>query len=316
MSLDNEQPSIEGKPKDRDKEKGKAKSGKEAPHPPIIRKIKKHAHGHHGGAWKIAYADFVTAMMAFFLLMWLLASLNKAQKDGISEYFRQPLKVALISGDSMGAREVTVKGGGDNIEKEDGQVSASTQPVTKNQPSPEEAGSKKKEEENEAAKLKELQKNITLTIEEDPSLHGLKDQLVMDDVDEGLRIQLVDQRNQPMFGVGSDKMDPEMEKILEKIAVLLNKMPNMITIQGHTDAHPYHNPEELEQTNWELSTQRANAARRALVTKGVPEEKILEVSGFASTVLLNKDNPLDPKNRRISIIVMKKAAQTRVLNNK
>lgn len=314
MSLDQEQNPAEAKPKD--KEKYKSKPGKESGQTPIIRKIKKHAHAHHGGAWKIAYADFVTAMMAFFLLMWLLASLNKAQKDGISEYFKQPLKVALISGDSMGAREVTVKGGGDNIEKHDGQVSASTQPVTKNNPSPEEAGSIKKQEQDEAAKLKELQQNITLTIDQDPSLQGLKDQLVMDNVAEGLRIQLVDQQKRPMFGVGSDKMDLEMEKVLAKIAVLLDKMPNMIAIQGHTDAHPYHNPEELEQTNWELSTQRANAARRALVAKGVSEAKILEVSGFASTVLLNKDDPLDPKNRRISIIVMKRAAQTKVLDNK
>lgn len=279
----------------------------------IVKKIKKHGHGHHGGAWKIAYADFVTAMMAFFLLMWLLASLNKAQKEGLSEYFKQPLKVSLISGDSMGAREIAVKGGGDNIDKKDGQVSASNQPVNENKQAAKvlDPGNK----DTEMKQLNQLKSNIMLAMGQDPALADLKDQLLMDTVSEGLRIQLIDNKNKPMFGMGSDDMDADMQKVLDKIALLLNKMPNKVTIQGHTDAHPYHNPDDIEQTNWELSTQRANAARRALIKAGMPEDKVLEVTGYASTVLLDKSDPFNPNNRRISIIVMKKDAENKLLES-
>ena len=137
----------------------------------------------------------------------------------------------------------------------------------------------------------------------------------MDVVSEGLRIQLVDNKNKPMFPTGSDSMDPNVQQMLAKIATIINKVPNKVSIQGHTDAHPYHNVDDLTQSNWELSTQRANAARRVLLQSGVPENKVMEVSGFASTVLLNKKNPLDPMNRRISIIVMKKEAEDKLMQN-
>lgn len=263
----------------------------------VIKKIKKRDSGHHGGSWKIAYADFVTAMMAFFLLMWLLASLNKAQKDGLSEYFKQPLRIASIGGDSMGARKETIKGGGDNFKKKDGQVAGSNQDSV------------------EMKQLEQLKTDIMLSMDNDPSLSDLKKRLLMDVTSEGLRIQLIDNQNKPMFGMGSDDIDPEMLLVLDKIANLLQHMPNKISIQGHTDAHPYHNPEDLEQSNWELSTQRANTARRALVKSGMQEEKVMRVTGFASTVLLDKKNPLNPNNRRITIIVMKKEAEAKVIKN-
>lgn len=280
--------------------------------PIIIKKIKKHGHGHHGGSWKIAFADFVTAMMAFFLLMWLIASLNKAQKAGISEYFKQPLKVALFGGSSMGNRQINVKGGGANIEDSDGQVSASNKPIKTEEISDKDADPAKAEQK----KLEELKSEINLSLEKDPGLAGLKKQLLMDVVSDGLRIQIIDNKNQPMFDVGSDKLSPQIAPILSNIAKLLNKMPNKITIQGHTDAHPYNNPEELEYTNWELSTQRANAARRELIKAGLQEDKVMTVSGFASTVLLIKNDPMDPQNRRISIIVMKKVAEDKIKTNK
>lgn len=281
---------------------------------PIIRKIKKNKHGHHGGSWKIAFADFVTAMMAFFLLMWLVASLNKAQKAGISEYFKQPMKVALFGGESMGNRQVNIKGGGPNIDDSDGQVSATNKPLM-NQSIAED---KQVIESNksELKKLEELKSEINLSIEQDPSLAGLKKQLLMDVVSDGLRIQLIDNQKKPMFDVGSDKINPEIEPILINIVKLLNSVPNKITIQGHTDANPYHNPEELEYTNWELSAQRANAARRALIKAGMNEDKVMTVTGFSSTVLLDKSNPLNPENRRISIIVMKKGAEDKITTNK
>lgn len=296
-------------------EKKEKKEKKEkAAQVPVIKKVKKNNHGHHGGSWKIAYADFVTAMMAFFLLMWLVASLNKAQKAGISEYFKQPMKVALFGGDSMGNRQINIKGGGPNVEESDGQVSATNQPL-KNQKL---AENKQITESNDAElkKLEELKSEINLSIEKDPALAGLKKQLLMDVVSDGLRIQLIDNQKKPMFDVGSDKINPEIAPILANIAKLLNSVPNKITIQGHTDASPYHNPDELEYTNWELSAQRANAARRALVKAGMNEDKVMTVSGFSSTVLLDQKHPLNPENRRISIIVMKKGVEDKISTNK
>lgn len=281
--------------------------------PPIIKKVHKGGHGgHHGGSWKIAYADFVTAMMAFFLLMWLLASLNKAQKDGLADYFKQPLKIALISGDSMGARQISVKGGGNNLEKKDGQVSASNQPIKADKQNALMEGDNKKQE---MKQLQELKANITDSINKDPSLTDLKDRLLMDVTSEGLRIQLVDNKDKAMFGLGSDEIDPEMQQVLSKIALMLNGVPNKVTIQGHTDAHPYHNPDDLNQTNWELSTQRANTARRAMIKAGMQEDKVMRVTGYASTVLLDKKDPLNPINRRISIIVMKKTMTDKILED-
>lgn len=296
-----------------DKKEKKEKKEKQNS-PPIIRKINKQKHQHHGGSWKIAYADFVTAMMAFFLLMWLVSSLNKAQKAGISEYFKQPMKVALFGGESIGNRQINIKGGGPNLEQTDGQVSASNKPLNNQKI----ATNKEIIESNktELKKLEELKSEINLSIENDPALAGLKKQLLMDVVSDGLRIQLIDNQKKPMFDVGSDKINPEIEPILANIVKLLNSVPNKITIQGHTDASPYNNPEELEYTNWELSAQRANAARRALIKAGMNEDKVMTVSGFSSTVLLDKTNPLNPENRRISIIVMKKGAEDKIKTNK
>ncbi|WP_367606320.1 flagellar motor protein MotB [Legionella sp. W05-934-2] len=279
--------------------------------PIIVKKIKKHEHGHHGGAWKIAFADFVTAMMAFFLLMWLLASLNKAQKEGIADYFKQPIKIGLLGGDSMGDRALQVVGGGKNIEEQDGSVSASDKPVSKQKSTAEIKDPGQRAVEIKA--LNELRDNIMLAMKSDPALDGLKKQLLMDDVKDGLRIQLIDNKDQPMFGIGSDEMSDEMKQMLQKIAKVVNQVDNKISIQGHTDAHPYHNPEDLEQTNWELSTQRANAARRALVASGVSEDKFLRITGYSSTILFNPGDPFDARNRRISIIVMKKDSEIELL---
>lgn len=277
--------------------------------PIIIKRKASESHPPHGGSWKIAYADFVTAMMAFFLLMWLIASLNKAQKDGLSEYFKQPLRIALIGGDSMGSRTNIVKGGGDQLDKHDGQVSA-------NQTADGEKKGTQNDKQKEMQKLKELKSNILLTVDKDPALADLKDRLLMDEVSEGLRIQLIDNKNKPMFPMGSDQMSPEMQPILDKISKLLSTVPNKVSIQGHTDANPYNNPEDLTQSNWELSTQRANSARRALLKSGLQEDKVMEVTGFASSVLLDKTNPLNPNNRRISIIVMKKEVEDKLIKNK
>lgn len=277
--------------------------------PIIIKKIKKHGHGHHGGAWKIAFADFVTAMMAFFLLMWLLAALNKAQKEGLADYFKQPIKVAILGGNSMGDRKESLQGGGSDITQKDGLTANNNKPPVAPQKIPDEAAAK-------AAELKQLENikmQLTQSMESEPALMGLKKQLLMDITKDGLRIQLIDDQNRPMFEMGKDEMSPEMQQVLNKIVLLLKDSPNKITIQGHTDANPYDNPEELQTSNWELSTQRANAARRALIKAGLNENKIMRVTGFASTMLLDKAQPLNPKNRRISIIIMKKEAEDNIL---
>jgi chemotaxis protein MotB len=292
----------------KDKKEKKAKAHQE----PVIKKIKKGGHGHHGGSWKIAYADFVTAMMAFFLLMWLVASLNKAQKAAIADYFKQPLKVALFGGKNLGDRQINVKDGGPTASEIKGQIQATDKPL-KNQKKAADTGDSNN---IEIKKLEALKAEINLSIQQDPALAGLKKQLLMDVVSDGLRIQLIDNKNKPMFEVGSDKINPQILPILTNIAKLLNSVPNKITIQGHTDAHPYYNPDELDYTNWELSTQRANAARRALVKAGLIENKVMMVTGFSSTVLLDKANPLNPENRRISIIVMKKIAEDKITTNK
>lgn len=299
-------PSIPTNPK-----KNKHDKGEKAPAPIVIKKVKKHAHGHHGGAWKIAFADFVTAMMAFFLLMWLIAALNTSQKEGLAEYFKQPIKVALFGGDSMGNRKEIVKGGGLDTKQKDGQSTLNSKPLPKDKPVPD----AKLVKAEEIKKLEQLKADINISMEQDPALNGLKKQLLMDVVNDGLRIQLIDNQNKPMFTMGSDSIDPEMQKVLDKIAVLLKNTPNKISIQGHTDANPYDNPDELQTSNWELSTQRANAARRALVKAGLDESKVMHVSGYASTVLLDKQNPNNPQNRRISIIVMKKDAEKSLLAN-
>lgn len=297
----------------RDKKEKKEKKGEKtekASTPIIIKKIKKHGHGHHGGAWKIAFADFVTAMMAFFLLMWLVASLNKAQKAGIADYFKQPIKVSIFGGKSVGNGKQNVKGGGADIQNTDGQSSSGPKPVSNDKKSDQKEYIDSNK--NEIKKLQELKHQINLSMEKDPALAGLKKQLLMDIVSEGLRIQLVDNQKKPMFDVGSEKVSPEVMPILQNIAKLLNSVNNKVTIQGHTDATPYDNPEELDFSNWELSSQRANAARRALIQAGMNEDKVTSVTGFSSTVLLDKSNPYNPENRRISIIVMKKNAEDKL----
>jgi chemotaxis protein MotB len=292
--------------------------------PPIIKKVKKHGHGHHGGAWKIAFADFVTAMMAFFLLMWLIASLNKSQKAAIADYFKQPVRIAIMGGESYGNRDVNVKGGGPDIDSRAGQVKATSKPLEAKDKDTElndknvvqtDHSSNPSPSQEDIKKLEALKAEINASIEKDPALAGLKKQLRMDIVKEGLRIQLIDNENKPMFDVGSDKVNPSFAPILANIAKLINSVPNKVTIQGHTDSSPYSNPEELDYTNWELSSQRANAARRALVSSGMDDNKVMDVTGFSSTVLLDPKNPLNPENRRISIIVMKKSAEDLMNSN-
>jgi len=275
----------------------------------VVKRIKKVAGGHHGGAWKIAYADFVTAMMAFFLLMWLLGSTAKGDLEGIAEYFKTPLKVAMLGGSGSGDATSLIKGGGQDITRKDGQVKKGEPPVeVKVDLKSAKKALQQADRLKELEKLKELKANIEKAIENNIKLQKFKNQILLDITSEGLRIQIVDEQNRPMFQSGRAKLEPYTMEILHEIGKTLNDVPNKISISGHTDAANYSSGGK-GYSNWELSADRANASRRELISGGMAAEKIVRVVGLSSAVLFNKDAPLSPINRRISLIVMNKKAE-------
>jgi chemotaxis protein MotB len=274
----------------------------EAPAPVIVRRSRKaEEHGaHHGGAWKIAYADFVTAMMAFFLLMWLLGSTSKFDKQGIEDYFNAPLS-SLLGGNqgTAAARPSVVQGGGRDISDTQPGVGKKSQ-VEPSPPAPVVP--------SDATRLEQLKAKLTALIEQNPVLKAFKDQIRISITNEGLRIEIVDSQNRPMFPSGSSKLQPYAVTILTQIGAALNDVDNRISIAGHTDAVPYTaGPEGY--SNWELSSERANAARRALVAGGMHGEKLLQVRGLADVLPLDSHVADEPTNRRISILVLNKAAE-------
>ncbi|MGN6317599.1 flagellar motor protein MotB [Trinickia sp.] len=272
----------------------------------VVRRGKKGGdhEGHHGGAWKIAYADFVTAMMAFFLLMWLLGSTSKYDKEGISQYFNTPLS-ALFSGDqsSNATRSNVVQGGGRDISDTRPGEGAMAQP---NPPAAQAATPQLASDDMQ--KLQQLKQKLTSLIEHTPALNAYKDQIRISITAEGLRIEIVDSQKRPMFALGSTRLQPYAVTILSQIGGTLNDVENHISIAGHTDDVPYGGGED-GYTNWELSSERANAARRALVTGGMHIEKVLQVRGLADVQPLQGNDANAPTNRRISILVMNKAAE-------
>jgi chemotaxis protein MotB len=270
--------------------------------PIVIKRIKKAGGGAHGGAWKIAYADFVTAMMAFFLLMWLLGSTTKGQLQGISDYFKTPLKVALQGGEGSGDASSVIKGGGEDLTRKTGQVKRGAE----DQAVKEIISLEKTKAEKE--KLEEMKTKLQQMIEKNEKLKAFKKQLKVDITDEGLRIQIIDDKNRPMFDSGGAAMKGYTRDILREIGKTLNELPNRISLSGHTDAIQY-TTGERGYSNWELSADRANASRRELVAGGLEDGKIMRVVGLGSAVPFNKDSPSDPVNRRISIIVMNKKTE-------
>ena len=274
--------------------------------PIIVKRIKKSGAAHHGGAWKIAYADFVTAMMAFFLLMWLMGSTAKGDLNGIAEYFQTPLKVAMAGGSGSGDSSSVIKGGGKDLTKQTGQIKKGEKLAPKK--SYDLKAAQAELERVEAARLNGLKARIEAAIEANPKLSQLKNQLLLDITTEGLRIQIVDQQNRPMFATAKAELQPYTKDLLHEIGRVLNDMPNRISLSGHTDAAPYSNGDK-GYSNWELSADRANASRRELVAGGMDETKMMRVVGLSSAVLMDRQNPLNPINRRISIIVMNKKAE-------
>jgi len=278
--------------------------------PIIIKRIKKGGHAVHGGAWKIAYADFVTAMMAFFLLMWLLGSTTDGDKKGIADYFASPLKVAMIGGSGAGDASSVVKGGGTDLTRANGQVKQGD--IDTQRKTLQLKALKADQRRAEASRLESLKKKVEDVLAANPKLAALRSQIRLEMTRDGLRIQIVDEQNRAMFDSGSAIVKPYMRELLREIGAVLTEVPNRLTLEGHTDAQPF-GAGERGYSNWELSSDRANASRRELGAGGLPEDRVLLVQGLASSVLFDPADPLSAVNRRISILVMNRDAEDRLL---
>lgn len=303
----------------------------------IVKKKKKGGHAHHGGAWKVAYADFVTAMMAFFLVMWLVTAVSKEQRAAIFDYFKNPSmepgKSSKPAPGQMGpggasTSPINLHGGLDAMRPaitKVQDVGGTAAPVlSRNDKSQDGSSSVKSPEStatlqeataiqqaNEHKQLESLMAELRQAVDKSQALEPFKDQLLLDITPEGVRIQIVDAQNRPMFDVGSAHLRDYTTAILRELAPYLDSVPNRISLTGHTDVRPY--PSTNGYTNWELSADRANAARRALTAGGLPDAKISRVVGLSSSVLFDKEQPQSPINRRISIVVMTKQAEEAAL---
>ena len=279
----------------------------------IMRRVKKvQAAGHHGGAWKVAYADFVTAMMAFFLVMWLVGATTTKQREAISDYFKNPSPIAGkspvpapgMNGPGGASTSMIKLGGTMQIPRGQG-----PDPFNKKASGPTEEERKAQEKQQ----LESLMQELKEAIGKSQALEPFKDQLLLDLTPDGLRIQIVDQQNRPMFDMGSARLKDYTGGILRELAQFINQVPNHISITGHTDTTAYNNTGGYG--NWELSADRANAARRALLEGGMGEDKVSRVVGLSSSVLFDKVNPQNPINRRISIVVMTHDAEQALLGD-
>ncbi|MBK1680016.1 flagellar motor protein MotB [Rhodocyclus tenuis] len=283
--------------------------------PIVIKRVKKVVGGGHGGAWKIAYADFVTAMMAFFLLMWLLGSTATGDLKGIAQFFKNPSKVALTGGEGSGSATSILKGGGKDLTRSEGEVKKGEIENREKSADIRNASAEKLRrelEERDRERLNELKRNIEKLIENNPTLRQFKNQLLIDITSEGLRIQIVDEKNRPMFDSGSAELKPYTRIILREIGKALNEVPNKLSLSGHTDASQYAGGDKGF-SNWELSSNRANASRRELIAGGTDDFKILRVVGLASTTLFDRNDPLNAVNRRIAIVVLNKRTEDTLL---
>lgn len=270
--------------------------------PIIVKRIKKVAAGHHGGAWKIAFADFATAMMAFFLVMWLMSSATPEQKRAISGYFQDPI------GFTESASPHVIDLGGTPTPSPDRTLNEEVDPAVQQSESKMDADQAETfAEQLERERLELLLQELQNKVDENPELTRFKDQILFEITQDGLRIQIMDAANRPMFALGSAQLQPYFEDILLAMADTIRAVPNKISVSGHTDAKPYSGRGEFG--NWELSAGRANAARRTLVAGGYPDEQIARVVGYASSALFDRQDPLNPVNRRIDILVLTRKAQ-------
>ena len=276
--------------------------------PIIVKRPRRGGHAHHAGAWKIAYADFVTAMMAFFLLMWLLGSTTEGDRKGIAHYFTAPMKVAMRGGAGSGDASHVIAGGGQDLTRSTGQVRQGDIDAQKGTYNLHQL--KAEAARAERVRLEALKGEIEKRIREHPGMNALGGQLKLDLTSDGLRIQIMDD-GKPMFASGSATVQPYMRDLLREIGAMLTKVPNRLTLEGHTDSQPFVGG-DAGYSNWELSADRANASRRELRSAGLPEDRVLRVLGLASSQPLNLDDSTAAVNRRISIMVMTKEAEERL----
>ena len=309
--------------------------------PIIIKKIKKGGHGHHGGAWKVAYADFVTAMMAFFMLLWLLNVTTDVQKRGIADYFEPTITSKSASGaggvlggltvGSPGASSVSQSlpsfelshnalrqptegddgddGGTAGQDKEQSDTAGA--PVANDDTNNGSNANKKVSDEElqkqlaakEEKQFQDAKSALEQAVKQVPDLQGLAQNLKIDETPEGLRIQLVDQDKSAMFPTGSAEPGDTAKKLTSLVAQVIAKLPNKVSITGHTDSTQY--AANAKYTNWELSTDRANASRREFIAQGFAPTRLQRVVGMADGDPIDKANPSDPQNRRISIVLLR-----------
>lgn len=279
--------------------------------PIIIKRIKKAAHGAHGGAWKIAYADFVTAMMALFLLLWLLGSTTEEQRGGIADHFNIPIMVALMGQPGAGAATVLPGGGADLLRPEEPLTPPDVPTLQQLQQAIHEQQLRQAQMALDRQRIENLRGQIEQAIAANPQLAEYGEQIRLEMVQDGLYIQIVDELNRPMFDLGSSVVEPHLRNILRQIAVSLGAVENRISIFGHTDAVPFGRG-ALGFSNWELSADRANASRRELMAAGLPEARIARVVGMGPSQPLLPEAPLDPRNRRIGILVLTQDAEERM----
>ncbi|TWB79995.1 chemotaxis protein MotB [Nitrospirillum amazonense] len=337
---------------------GLASAGGDEKAPIIIKKVNKGGDGHHGGAWKVAYADFVTAMMAFFLLLWLLSVTTAEQKLGLADYFSPatPSKQESGAGGVLGGKTITVNGAAMNNSSptsvavplpsrpqasnafqsvEDATDEAQGKPDGKDEKTSgttdnnggrsdgsksgdgrldmDQNGDGKVDEQelkqalaqHEDQQFKEIEKEVRQAIQQVPELKALQQNVIMQRTPEGERLNLVDQDGYSMFPSGSAKMNTQTAQLLSLVAQAVAKLPNKVSITGHTDNTPFANNGSGNYGNWELSSDRANASRRALAAAGVAEDRIASVVGLADRDPLFPEDPKSPRNRRISITVLR-----------
>lgn len=284
--------------------------------PIIIKKVKKGGHGHHGGAWKVAYADFVTAMMAFFLLMWLINSVDQEQLRGVADYFSPstvstdntgsaPLRIMPPQGNegvsspdmAFLERNPTSHSPGSGADETPDQGEGTPRDISRDALTS--ALARREQAEFESAEL-----SLRQSLEEMPELAELSRHLIVDQTPEGLRIQLIDEEGRPMFNAGATQPNERAIVLLRAVATAVERLPNRITISGHTDASPV--PASAP-SNWELSSARANAALRVLQQRGITDDRVADVRGKGSSEPLFPDDPYMAGNRRLSIVLLREA---------
>lgn len=272
----------------------------------IIKKKKGHGHGHHGGSWKVALADFMTAMMAFFLLMWILGSTSDEERKAIAAHFQDPGSEFVVGQGGADLGVISQEQAAPQTQSDDPNDESANDQEAMNIKDMTDDELQKEMERIESQQLEELKKQLETEINAlDSVFQQIKDQILIDFTALGLRIQIVDKDQRPMFDVGSANLQTWSAEVLNALAPILDKVQNKISVTGHTDATPY--GAGATYTNWELSADRANAARRALLDGSYPEGKVATVQGMGSAAPLLVDKPGEPINRRIAIIVLKKA---------